>query len=102
MLLTADTEAGKSNNSPELFSEISVFPNPTSGYVNISFEATVKNYGSINVIDMLGNVVYSEKISIINDINRIEIDLSYLSKGIYVLNIFSDGINAKNLRITIE
>lgn len=58
-----------------------VYPNPTSGKLNIEFE---KINGEVNIVmtDILGREVYNEKTLA----NRI-IDVSGFSKGVYVLSL---------------
>lgn len=56
-----------------------LYPNPTSGILNIRSESAV----SISVSDMLGKVVYSGK----NLSSESQIDLTGLQKGMYVATI---------------
>ena len=63
-----------------------IYPNPSNGIVKINTENEV----AINVIDILGKVVYSN-----NKINKNSImDFSDLQKGIYVLQIIDENINS--------
>ncbi len=62
-----------------------VFPNPFSSYVSIS--SFVPNEAIITIYDLLGKQVFTKKIHSV-DRNNLEIDLSHLKKGIYIL-VFS-------------
>lgn len=66
-------------------SKPNIYPNPSNGIVKINTENEV----AINVIDILGKVVYSN-----NKINKNStMDFSDLQKGIYVLQIIGENIN---------
>jgi predicted extracellular nuclease len=60
--------------------EISLYPNPTSGYLNISSEAD--NY-AIQIIELTGKVAITRN----NLSQNSTIDLSALSNGIYIVKI---------------
>ncbi len=64
---------------------INIFPNPTSNYITIVSDRSIN---SVSVYNMKG-----VRIKTINNINAIEcqIDLQYLSKGLYLVNITGDG-----------
>ena len=67
------------------FSGVNIYPNPTNGVVNISFvDNSIKK---IEIVDLLGKKIYSHTIS---DNKNLTIDLSTLSKGIYMVNIQKD------------
>lgn len=62
--------------------EISVYPNPATSIINVS--------GSSNIVylyDLSGNMVLSQDLSVSNSIN-----LSQLSKGVYLLNVDGESI----------
>lgn len=68
--------------------EILVYPNPTSGYLNIELRND-KNAGSLSLMNALGQVVYSVQINS-GDYYKDEINMENLDSGIYILN-FNDG-----------
>ena len=59
---------------------ISIFPNPTTDQITVSSSASDMNY-DITLFDMIGNKVLSKNSSGLNT----RIDISSLSKGIYML-----------------
>jgi len=89
------TSMPSSVNSVSL-SNIDVYPNPTSGNLIVSNIET--NLTNISIYNMLGNLMYSEKIS---QKNKIELDFSFLSSGIYNL-VFSSDKGFANQKIIIE
>ncbi|NVO01965.1 MAG: DUF2271 domain-containing protein [Bacteroidetes bacterium] len=64
--------------------EISVFPNPSTGLVNINFGNGFK--GDVFVTNVLGATIFNDKIEILKSGNK-AIDLSRFSNGIYYINI---------------
>lgn len=71
--------------------EISIFPNPSTGIINVNFvEAT-----SITVENILGLVVYTEDLSNTNAKNR-SIDLTGYANGIYVVNVINGEKSSKH------
>jgi hypothetical protein len=64
--------------------EITLFPNPTTGSFSISgLDKKTKGF-SVAVIDIYGKVVLSTK-------NQIEIDLNGISKGNYFVHILLEN-----------
>lgn len=68
---------------------ITVFPNPTKGILNIDLKETRLAKGSIRLFDLNGKIL--ESASINSDL--VQLDLSHLSSGIYFLDI--EGIRKK-------
>ena len=66
-------------------SKISLFPNPTSGILKITTENSV----NIEIIDVFGKIVLTSKGVVNND----NIDLSSLTKGLYLAKITGESIN---------
>ncbi len=73
---------------PEALISYQVFPNPTTGKVNLlaSFDQTTEL--TIAVYDLLGKVIYTKSLNSIS-INE-QLDLSGQSAGIYLLNITTE------------
>jgi hypothetical protein len=67
--------------------KVRVYPNPTNGFLNISFERTSENYFKIELFNRLGNLLKSE-VKQKND-GQIQLDLSGYSPGLYLLRIKS-------------
>ncbi len=66
----------------KLQSTITVYPNPSNGKFNISFDQSVKN--DISIYNMLGEKIYQSAIT--NP--KSEIDLSNQAKGVYFINFY--------------
>jgi hypothetical protein len=76
----------KSTLEPE---SVSVYPNPVSDYINITFNQPAKKY-RIRILNVVGNEIYLEESSISNPGIR-TIDLSNYTNGIYFINVQTDN-----------
>ena len=91
-------------NASDLVSvaDFSAYPNPTSGMLNVSFQAEKAGKYSVKVIDLLGNVMISNVISASEGANLQELNLSNVAKGMYLLSIETEGSSAQTLRVVVE
>ena len=64
---------------------IEIYPNPSSGIFTIEFKRVAENNSNISIVNSIGNVVFSEKLMIGESSKNI--DLSELSKGIYLIEL---------------
>lgn len=68
----------------------SISPNPASNFVNVSFESKLSNNAQFEVIDLLGNVIFTSPIiNIIDGKGIYQIDLTSFSSGVYSLRLIS-------------
>lgn len=79
-------ESGFTNYNLELIT----YPNPSNDKINIQFSNPYLIKFDIRLYDLQGKLVYSEKYNT----NNIQIDVSNLSKGVYVLKVNSLEIPA--------
>lgn len=63
-------------------SELSIKPNPSNGVFTITSQSAIL---SVQVHDMLGNIIYNQTIS--NSALNMNIDLSNQPKGIYFIKV---------------
>lgn len=78
-----------------------VFPNPTSGMTNLVLSLNNEATVSIEVIDIVGNVVFSANESNLNEGEyNYNIDLLNESAGMYFANITVDGI-VKTIKLNV-
>ncbi len=75
-------------DEPEALISYQVFPNPTSGIVNLLASFDQMTDATIAVYDLLGKIIYTKKINSIS-INE-QLDFSAQSVGIYLLNITTE------------
>lgn len=70
------------NISPN--TRVVVYPNPSNGMFSLDFKNEIKN---IRVSNMLGQVVYDEKVAITAAGTTKNIDFSAFGNGIYIINV---------------
>lgn len=75
-----------------------VFPNPTSGLLNIQINSELNAKQSIEVYSALGEVVYSQDFVNSLSTNNIEIHTDMWQSGVYFVRYFSDINNARTIR----
>lgn len=78
---------------------LNVFPNPTSGLINIEYEKVTSNKLQLSIYDVIGQQTINYELSTIDSKNSI--DLSSLNNGIYIFEILNDGLLIKKDKIII-
>jgi hypothetical protein len=76
---------------------INVFPNPTSGMLNVEFEKQLETL-DISVFDLVGRIVFKEHLS---GSDKYSFDLSFLEKSIYIVKL-NLGNDEAVFRLVIE
>lgn len=66
-----------------------LYPNPAKDVLNISFESAEGNY-TIDVVDMLGRTVITKKVDNVFGSQTIEVPVSTLTQGNYILNVSNE------------
>ncbi len=80
---------------------LKVFPNPSNGFVNLEFLAEGSLDFRLSVVDLTGREVFTDQTAAENGFNARFYDLSYLPRGVYLLQVFING-QAENRRIIIQ
>jgi len=75
------------NDTFSLSPSVVIYPNPTNGVVNIDLKNEVKN---IRVINILGEIVYDEKVEAYAADSTKTLDLSNLTNGMYIVNVTNE------------
>ena len=83
-------------NENEL-SNLLIYPNPTQNSITINVGNNQLTNASINVIDMTGRILITQRINNQN----IQLNLSHLSKGIYFIN-FRNNLGGKVFKVVKE
>jgi hypothetical protein len=78
-------------------SDISIYPNPSSGKFIILFDDTMDPYAGIKIYNIMGNLV----LEIRNSKTKDEIDLSDYPNGIYILTV-TTGKELRKQKIVIQ
>lgn len=66
-------------------SDVLIYPNPSTGKITISILELEHSISKIEIIGWLGRITFSKEY-LNNGLSDVQIDLSSLSKGNYVLN----------------
>lgn len=70
--------------------ELKIYPNPFNEKLEIAFSAQEGDC-EINITDLLGQLIYSDKILLQNGINEMELNVELLKAGIYILHIYHNN-----------
>jgi hypothetical protein len=83
------------------FNSLNVYPNPSQGIVNISFNSTVSNVAVMRITDLVGKVIVTENIQVVEGTNKFTTDLTPYSKGIYFMELIDES-NRSIQRIILD
>jgi len=84
------------NVSPN--TQVVVYPNPAKGTFNIDFKNEINK---IKVSNMLGQVVYEEKVAVSTPGTTKNIDLSNYGNGTYIINVSNDK-GTSSYKVVVE
>jgi hypothetical protein len=76
-----------------------VFPNPSSGDVQLDFQIEENQVASVEIMDISGKVILTQLLSANQSLHSIA--SSQLSDGIYILRVIVDGEEAMSQRLII-
>ncbi len=82
--------------------DLNAYPNPTSGKLNVKFNAASDSYYKLKVVDMIGREILNIDTKAQEGENIQELDLTHVSKGIYLLSIEGEGIGKETLRVIVQ
>lgn len=68
-------------------SDITIYPNPVQGQLNLNLPESISGNLSIRIIDLVGHVVMEENISSNGGVNVMQLNTTALPTGIYLLTI---------------
>jgi len=83
------------------FSNLSIYPNPTNGLVNIDFSLTRSQNVKAELVSLTGETVYTESFGNIKGSFSKQLNFSSLAKGVYMLKLSSDN-GITNRKIVID
>ncbi|MDB4727997.1 T9SS type A sorting domain-containing protein, partial [Saprospiraceae bacterium] len=79
--------------------DLNIYPNPTSGFLNIEMNDFEEGEYKMEVLDLTGRIIENESITVFGDYNT-SLDLQSLSGGTYLLKIKSEnGILVRRLMV---
>jgi hypothetical protein len=72
---------------------MNVYPNPTSGNLNIQWQNQETGNAAVIITDMTGREVYHSVLNITDVSGQDQVSLSDLKSGIYLISIKSDAVH---------
>lgn len=81
---------GTGINAPELDKNVSIFPNPTTGSLKVSYDITFAKEIGIQVMDAVGRQVLDLG-TVSNTFGTLDVDLSNNPDGIYLVKLTANG-----------
>jgi hypothetical protein len=85
----------------EIFTSLSLYPNPAADFANLVFGVTESSKVSVDVFNVLGAQVMSTDLGTIPaGEQRIELNFSELEAGMYIVNVTANN-NVSTLRVTL-
>ncbi len=83
--LASSLKSKDTDTKAELAKAISIFPNPTSDYINLNIDQTLINPPTlIRIMDVSGKLVHEQEL---NGQSNLAIDLSDVSEGLYIVQL---------------
>lgn len=70
---------------------LSVYPNPTDGKITLGIELSVNTESKIEIYNLTGSLIQSEKLFITSENTSHQIDISNLSSGVYLLKMIANN-----------
>jgi hypothetical protein len=79
--------------------EVSVYPNPASSALNVTFNATSNDY-VVEVMDLQGRTILSQGLTSVSGAQEVNFDVNGIASGSYILNVKSaTGVYTQNVVI---
>jgi len=73
--------------TPTVSGVIMIYPNPTIGNFTLSYVSNENAETTINLYNIVGQVVLSKSVSQVKGLNTVNFDISSFSQGIYMLEL---------------
>lgn len=81
--------------------DVNLYPNPSEEEINYQFELERDTKLTVEILDMLGQTVYSKYLEAEKGNHLLKLDLSAYPKGMYLFKM-NDGVNVISKRITVQ
>jgi len=80
----------------------SVYPNPSQGHLTLEYNSPEKKDYLLKVTDLAGRLIVNQTLSGVEGLNRHELDLSKLAKGMYKLTIENADGESIVVKVVLE
>ena len=82
-------------------SNVQAYPNPVQDLLSVEFDSNSEEQFNLNVQDLSGRRILTQSVSSLVGTNKVELDLSGLSSGVYLLTVQSAD-QLSQLKIVVE
>lgn len=82
------------NNDLSSASKIMIFPNPTNEIATLAIKGLEKSNIDVKIVNLLGEIVYKESITVSSSLYYSHINISHLKSGIYSIVITGESLNS--------
>lgn len=89
------------NDLEGMLSELAVYPNPSEGELNLSFNLNSVQNMQVNVLDLTGKKLQSNTIHALEGHNQVLISTAELASGMYLLQLGTNGA-AKTVQFVVK
>jgi poly(3-hydroxybutyrate) depolymerase len=76
-----------------------IYPNPTEGLIQLELNASVLRPVTVNVLDMFGRNLYSNKTSLVKGFNRISLNITSLPAGVYMVEVRDGNVIVEKYKV---
>ena len=76
------------------------YPTPTSHRVTLDIQGAAEGLATIEVVDLIGRVVKSQKTELFSGANQVSVDISELASGIYIVKFTDKENHRASMKIT--
>lgn len=83
----AQSETPELQSVSSIYSNVTVYPNPASDVLNITFTSDLQGNEHLTITDLSGRIIDSRMLNVNEGYNQIATDVSHLEKGIYSLRL---------------
>ncbi len=85
----------------ENFTDVKLYPNPTSANTTLEFENQSANDATVTVINQLGQIISTQNLPLVQGSNSLELNTIDLSNGLYTVILETEN-NRVNRRLIIQ
>ena len=82
----------ETTSQPGIATELSLYPNPAKDQLSLEFIATLSENVVIEIFDIQGRLVFEKSVSSYIGRNKVELNLSKLETGLYLVKVMQEGI----------
>ena len=70
---------------------LTLYPNPASDKLSLSFETGSDEIATLTIVNQLGQTVMTKKVSVTDGVYNDNLDISSFAKGIYSVRVQTDS-----------